>query len=362
MSYFAVLLACSLATPNAESSWPLFRGNAEMQGVAAAKLPDQLQELWSFKTGDSIESAPVVVGDVVYVGSMDKHLYAVDLKSGQEKWKIKLGSLKAGPAFKNGRIVVGDLEGKVHCVDTAGQKVWTFDTLGEIHGAANFVGEDVLIGSHDSSLYRIDKLGKKVWEFKIDGPVNGAVAVSGDKTFVAGCDSLLHVVDVNTGKPLGNVDLGGQAAATSSVFEDFVYVGTMANQVVAVNWKDRKKSWEFEAKRRQQPFYSSTAVTKDLVIAGGRDKKVYAIDRLTGKQKWEFTTEGNVDASAVVIGDRVYVGCLSNTGEFYVLDLKTGKQVQQLTLDSAVSGSVGVAPDAILVGTDKGRLYKLGAK
>ena len=153
-----------------------------------------------------------------------------------------------------------------------------------------------------------------------------------------------------------------KAAATASVVDDHVYVGTMTNQVLAVNWKTLKKSWEFESKRRQQPFYASTAVTEKLVIAGSRDKKVYAIDRVTGHEKWSFVTEGNVDASPVVVGNRVYVGCMSTTAEFYVLDLNTGKQVQQLTLDSAVTGSVAVGPDCLIVGTDKGAVYRLGAK
>ena len=53
-----------------------------------------------------------------------------------------------------------------------------------------------------------------------------------------------------------------------------------------------------------------------------------ALDLKTGKQVWNFETEGQVDASPVVVGGRVYVGCLSDGGEFYVLDLKTGKELR----------------------------------
>ena len=360
----ALSLALCLAAATAPAAdWPLARGDAQMRGVGAAKLPDQLAEVWAFKCGDAIETTPLVVGNVVYVACLDKHLYAVDLTTGKQVWRRKLGSFKASPGYDNGRLVVGDLEGKVYGVDAAkGDLLWTFETQGEIHAAPNFVKGDLLIGSHDGTLYRLSRDGKKVWEYKIDGPVNGAAAVIGDRTFVAGCDSLLHVVDVASGKAVGTVELGGQAAATGAVEGDGVYVGTMTNQVLAVNWKTLKKGWEFEAKRRQQPFYSSAAVTPDLVVIGGRDKRVYALDRLTGKEKWSFVTEGNVDASPVVVGGRVYVGCLSSTAEFYVLDLATGKQVQALTLDSAVGGTAGVGPDCLLVGTDKGTLYKLGAK
>ncbi len=356
-----LILAAAAAAPAAD--WPVFRGSPEMAGVAAAKLPTELHERWTFRTKGDIAAAPVVVGDIVFVASLDKHLYAVDLATGTQKWKCPLGPIKAAPAVAHGRVYVGDVEGKFYAVDArTGEKLWTFEAGGEITGGANFHGSDVLFGAHDSTLYCLSAEGKKVWDFKIDGPVNGAVAVVGDRTFVAGCDSILHVIDANKGTSVGQVDLGGQAGSTAAVFGDFVYVGTMANQVVEVNWKKPAKGWTFEAKRRQQPFYASAAVTDALVVTASRDKKVYAIDRKTGREKWSFVTEGMVDASPVVVGDRVYVGCLSGGAEFYVLDLTTGRKVQELTLDSAVSSSAAVAGDCVLVGTEKGTLYCLGAK
>jgi outer membrane protein assembly factor BamB len=69
-----------------------------------------------------------------------------------------------------------------------------------------------------------------------------------------------------------------------------------------------------------------------------------------------------VDASPVVVGERVYVGSLSRDALFYVLDLKTGRKVQEVEVDGPVSGSVAVGPDCVLVGTDRGTLYCLGAK
>lgn len=345
------------------ADWPVFRGNAEMTGAVDAKLPDQLAERWAFKCRDTIEGAPAIVAGVVYVASMDKHLYAVDFATGTLKWKTPLGPMKASPAVANGRVYVGDVEAKFHCVEAAtGKKLWTFEANGEITAGANFHGDLVLIGAHDSTLYTLTPDGKVAWKYQIDGPVNGAAAVAGGRTFVAGCDSILHTVDAATGKALGQVDIGGQAGATAALAGDSVYVGTMANQVVCVDLKANKRTWAFEAKRRQQPFYASTAVTDSLVIAGGRDKKVYALDRATGNEVWNFVTEGMVDASPVVVGGRVYVGCLSNGGEFYALDLKTGRQLQQIILDGAVTGSAAVADGCLLVGTEKGTLYCLGAK
>ena len=361
----ATLILVVVVVPPILADWILFRGDPLMSGVGSAKLPDQLDERWTFKTGDSIQGAPAVVNGVVYVPSFDKYLYALDLATGKQKWKTKLGPLQASPSVKGDRVYVGDLNRNFHCLSIADGKVlWTFETGDQITSGCNFHGDNILVGSHDSTLYCLDANGKKLWEVKTEGPVNGSPVVVGDTTFVAGCDSMFHILDARTGKELGSVDLGGQAAATASVSGDFAYVGTMENQVVGVKWKGPKpeKVWAFEARARQQPFYASTAVTEALVIAGSRDQKVYGIDRKNGKQVWGFATDGMIDGSPVVVGDRVYVGCLSRDGNFYVIDLKTGKKIQELNLDSAVTGSVAVGPDCILVGTDKGRLYCLGAK
>ncbi|MCZ2342116.1 MAG: PQQ-binding-like beta-propeller repeat protein [Bacteroidales bacterium] len=343
--------------------WPVFRGNPQMTGTTTAHLPDQLTERWTFTCKNGLEGAPAIVGDTVYLASLGEHLYALELATGREKWRIRLAPMKAAPAVANGRVFVGDIDGKFYCVDAkTGKKLWMFETGGEITSGANFHGDRVLVGSHDSTLYCLNQAdGHKLWSYAIDGPVNGSPAISGNVAIVAGCDSILHAVDIQTGQATGTVELSGQAGATAAVLDGQAYVGTMSNQVVSVRIDKPAKLWQFEARRRQQPFYASAAVTEELVIAGSRDKKIYALDRKTGQEKWNFLTGGQVDASPVVVGNRVYVGALSRDGEFYVLDLKTGRQIQQLLLDSAISGSVAVAGEYLLVGTEKGTLYCFGA-
>jgi len=363
MRYAAILPLLLILSAPLSADWPLFRGDTLMSGVGQAKLPDQLDEKWTFKTGDSIEAAPIISKGVVYAGSFDKHFYAIDLATGKEKWKTKLGHIKASAAVKGDRVYVGNLNGDFFCLSTAdGKPIWKFEMGGEITSGCNFHGSNILIGSHDSTLYCLNADGKKLWEVKTDGPVNGSPVVVGDTTFVAGCDSVLHILDARTGKETGAVDLGGQAAATAAVNGDFAYVGTMANTVVAVDLKNKKKLWSFESPKRSQPFYASAAAAGELVIAGSRDQRVYALNAKTGAEVWSFETDGMVDGSPAVVGNRVYAGCMSKDGNFYVLDLKSGKKLQEINLDSAVVGSIAVGPDCLLVGTDKGRLYCLGAK
>jgi len=169
------LTACSLAAEPAKDQWLVFRGNPSETGVLPADaLSDNLEVLWRFSAKDAIDGAAAIADGVVFIGSEDEHLYAVDLATGAKKWEYKCGPIKAAPAYRDGAVYVGDSNGLFHCVDAkTGKKRWTFPTGAEITSGANFAGDAVLFGSYDETLYCVDNNGKEVWKFKTQGPVNG---------------------------------------------------------------------------------------------------------------------------------------------------------------------------------------------
>src|SRR5438132_9932908 len=110
----------------ASADWPLFRGNAHQTGVAAAGLPQDLEVRWTYKTKDSVESTAAIVGNMVYVASNDKRLYALELNTGTEKWHYEAAPFKAPVSVRNGFAYVGDSDGIFHCVNAAtGKGQWT---------------------------------------------------------------------------------------------------------------------------------------------------------------------------------------------------------------------------------------------
>src|SRR4051812_26438673 len=135
-----LLCALCVFAVNLSADWPVFRGNALQTGVAETGLPDKLEILWKYETGNAIEGTAAIVQDTVYIGSGDEFLYALNLADGKPKWKYKAGApIKVGVAVNGGLVYAGDEDGKFHCVDgTSGEKKWVFDTEAEITSAANF--------------------------------------------------------------------------------------------------------------------------------------------------------------------------------------------------------------------------------
>jgi outer membrane protein assembly factor BamB len=359
--------ASNIASPlrATAESWPMFRGDERGSGVAVSALPDDPQVLWKKSMGkDAVfESTAAIVDGVIYIGSLDGNFWALDLATGDEKWKFfsELG-FHAPAAVKDGRVYVGDADGRFHCLDAAtGKPLWAIATDAEINACANFYKDKVLVGSQDGSLTCLTAAdGKQVWKYQIEDMVQSSPTIADHFVFLAGCDSQLHVIDIETGQATNKLDIGGPTGNAAAVSGDRLFFGSQSNVVLGVDWKKPEIVWEFKAEGRKAPYQSSAAVVENLVILGGRDRTVHCLDAASGQEKWNFPTKGQVDGSPVVVGRRVYIG--SADGRLYGLDLQTGEKQWEYDSGSAFVSSPAVAAGRMVIGNDDGELLCFGAK
>ena len=77
---------------------------------------------WSSPTQSSINfSSPAVAGGVVYVGSVNDKLYALDAVTGTLKWSYTTqGYINSSPAVANGVVYVGADDGNVYAFHLPG--------------------------------------------------------------------------------------------------------------------------------------------------------------------------------------------------------------------------------------------------
>ena len=96
----------------------MFRANPEHTGVYDnGGIEPGNTELWRFATGGIIYSSPSVANGVVYVGSDDKNLYAIDTVTGKEKWHFATGDhIYSSPSVANGVVYVGSNDKNLYAI------------------------------------------------------------------------------------------------------------------------------------------------------------------------------------------------------------------------------------------------------
>jgi eukaryotic-like serine/threonine-protein kinase len=113
LAFFVLLL---LPVPALCQDTPMFRASLEHTGVySAAAVPMFTGVKWKFQTNGRVISSPAVEDGLVYVGSMDKNLYAVDQQTGALKWKFAAeGPVGSSPALAGGIVYFASDDGKFY--------------------------------------------------------------------------------------------------------------------------------------------------------------------------------------------------------------------------------------------------------
>jgi outer membrane protein assembly factor BamB len=117
-------------------------------------------------TGDTlIESTPAVVNGVLYIGSPDHNLYALNATTGKILWKYETGGVITfpSPAVANGIVYIGSDDKSLHAVDAAtGKGLWKYQTGATIKSSPAIYNGVVYFGSYDNNLYALDAVTGKV--------------------------------------------------------------------------------------------------------------------------------------------------------------------------------------------------------
>ena len=74
--------------------------------------------LWRFETEGFVRGGAAIAGDIVYFGSHEHYLYAVDRHTGEMKWRYETGAgIASAPAVVDGRVYFGSIDGHVYVLE-----------------------------------------------------------------------------------------------------------------------------------------------------------------------------------------------------------------------------------------------------
>lgn len=135
--------------------------------------------------------------------------------------------------------------------------------------------------------------------------------------------------------------------STAAIVGEHVYVGALSGEMLCLKLSTGEIAWSYRTLDKVEKntflpgFQSSPAVTADGVFAGDEDGIFHAIDRKTGKKKWTFASNGQIIASANVVGDRLIFG--SYDSSLYCLKATNGEKLWQYQTEDRVNGSPAVS-------------------
>jgi outer membrane protein assembly factor BamB len=207
----------NIYAPNSDHYFYALNGNGDL--------------LWKFKAKGPNWTKPVADENYVYLASMDHSLYAFQhtyesanlvLDSDNTKslvkepvWSLDLGAaVVADPVIVNGILYTGTIDGTVIAVDLAKQAIaWSFDdgdTLGSIWGTPVVSEEAVFFGDEKGNVYALSVAdGSALWSSPYAAGskvISSGVAIDGSVVFATTEGRIFSINKDEEPKPLVTLD------------------------------------------------------------------------------------------------------------------------------------------------------------
>jgi outer membrane protein assembly factor BamB len=352
-------------------------------------------EVWRFETGEPVRSSPAVADGRVFFGSYDGNFYALNadtgkliwrfVTTGERRWRaVNLDGMRpagelysdpwdffqSSPAIVDGVIYFGTGEGVLYALDAeTGTARWTFETADTIHSSPAVADGTVYFGNMESRLYAVDAdTGEPRWHYQAGTDSNSfnqhglqsSPAVANGRVYIGGRDGGVHVVDAQTGEAVWKFDtsmswvLGSPAVAGNSI-----YFGTSdTSKLYAV---DATTGEPLFSTSSETCIFSSPAIVGETVYVGTCGGVLFAIDAVSGETRWSFRTEAHeLDRPGVLNPDGTWDPAKVFAGE-YTFENATAAVERILDLGAFLSSPV-LHDGVLYVGSGDGHLYALAPK
>ena len=308
-----------------------------------------LSVVWEFDASAGFgNGSPIVIGNVLFIGTLQGELYAIDIESGKRisymksfapissspvlfkkylivgtesvneslisinteygdiRWTQNVGGVVSSPMIKDSLLYVGGLDGKFYCLEAAyGSKKWTFDTEYPVRSSPCATGELVFCANTNGTVFALDAgSGNIRWEFKTSNAVFAGLTVSNGKLFVASRDSNLYVLNADSGTLDRKISIGNKIMSTPAIDQDRLYVPSLDGSLSAYSISDGILAWKFQSK---SAINTTPVITPSAIFTVSLDQHFYALSPMDGTVLWKYDFESRIKTTPLVWKNSVII-------------------------------------------------------
>lgn len=279
------------------------------------------------------KSAPLLVGDNIYMGTEAGKMVCIDRHTGEAIWKYDVKThhnkgIWSSPAYHDGNIYFGAYNGIVYCLDAkTGKEVWK-------NPCCEFVGSSPLIVPELGLMY----LGLEHQRPRQMGSNAAFDLKTSERVWERAQKKYQH------------------GSATYYAPKNLVIFGNADHDVTAYDAQSGKIIWKHETERSIK-YPPTVDLERKIVVATSFDGNIYILDVETGERKAAIPTDDICYTSALITHGKIFAG--SGDRHMYVIDADTYEVIKKIDCYARVYSSPRLIDGNVIFGTGGGRVIEL---
>lgn len=249
-----------------------------------------------FALEDEVSSAPLIVGDRLWITARDGSLHVIGWPDGELRWRSA-----------------------------------DMDAVG-----LTALAGDVLVACRDGRLERWGPEAREPrWRRELGSPAATPPTVHGNLVVTATIDGWLHAVDARDGANRFRVEVGPMVSPAVSAGR-LLLLPTRAGELHAFDARSHEVAWTYDV---EGELWGPPAVGGRLVFVGSWGTQLHALALRSGDDVWSAKLAHPVTAAPVVAAGSLYLA--NEGGELLAFDLRSGRE---LARHRVAAGPVQASP------------------
>ncbi|WP_051712734.1 PQQ-binding-like beta-propeller repeat protein [Spirillospora albida] len=309
-----------------------------------AAPPPQARQLWKRDIGFDPYGGLAAGDRLLYVSADQGRLFALDPRTGRERWRYRTGDRGEGaaswrtPVPAGGVLYAGwpDANGPLFAFDAdSGRVRWRSPVAADARDPA--VGGGLVVACSKDCHALDARTGAERWRRSLGNVLGAVPVIAGPAVFVNSLDAL-HALDLRSGRTrwrraMEQQPTGGEGARGPVVAGGLVLCSNGVGDLLALDAATGRERWRFVGGTGVGTAHVSGGAA---FVADGSGTMV-ALDAATGRVRWRYPTGGD-DVGRGSVSDGVL--CFTAGDSALGLDAATGRPLWRTTVGGDVRDDV----------------------
>ncbi len=332
------------------ANWPMYRGNHYLTGNNDEIVPESNYLNWEFKA-DSFIFYPVSYNHIVFIGGLDKNLYALNEFTGSVIWKLRLQSsvIKSVVTYKNYVAVTSGSFIYVIEIDK-GRILWSRKEGISVQLSTPIIINGIIFyGSRKFFYARFINNGHLIWK-NTDVQIYGGTPIYWNKKiyFISKNfwrkKSIVMCLNAVTGKLIWTQDI----PSYSNIFTPVIYNGKVYISAFDTLYCLDGATGRFIWSKRFNSFIgSSTVFANNKIYLSLMNGKIHSVKPATGDNIDSLTNYNETGANFIIVGETIFIA--DDKGIVHSVNMSS--KVEKWRFNSNITNRIGT------MSVNNGRLY-----
>jgi eukaryotic-like serine/threonine-protein kinase len=297
---------------------------------------------WKFQTGGNIYATPVIDDGIIYIGSVDSCLYAINAGTHEQVWKYHTtNEIRTTVAIYDSILCFASGE-KLIGLSKSGNLLWEFLLCSQPFSSSHDAWDDF-----NSSPLLVDSIAYVGSDY---GLLFGVNVINGDTVFHYQSPSGTFTIET---KPV--------------YYNGKLYVGDWDGVFYCIDVQTAETMWSYDTKNDNtygwvNAIETNSVIYEDQILFAGRSCNLYSLNLETGSKKWMYHDGSSMwILGGLMLKDTLVFAGSSNQFIFQCFNVKTGSRLWTVPVDYRIYGSPCITDDFYFVGTGMETADPLGS-